>query len=153
MTNLQFLISNFQLKISILSFCFLLIPFSALGYPIENNTEDDSPTAGFLDYSNLGLNQAGKVSKSVNGFVRSLLGPSISSFDLNKSFGRELLNEVSDGTGLGFDDLINTESFSSDDITGSIKAVVILFLKLIILTLSITLAIFKTILDLVLGWF
>lgn len=52
----------------------------------------------------------------------------------------------SDPSGLTFDDLVNAGSFSSKDISASIKAVLILFIKLIVTTLNVTLGILKALL-------
>ncbi|OGN31724.1 MAG: hypothetical protein A3I92_01045 [Candidatus Yanofskybacteria bacterium RIFCSPLOWO2_02_FULL_43_10b] len=48
---------------------------------------------------------------------------------------------------LNFDDLLNTRSFSSQDIGASLKAVFILFIKLIVTTLNVTLGILKVLLE------
>lgn len=48
--------------------------------------------------------------------------------------------------GLTFNDLINTKSFSFQDIGASLKAVVILFIKLIVTTLNVTLGILRALL-------
>ncbi|TSC75036.1 MAG: hypothetical protein G01um101444_83 [Parcubacteria group bacterium Gr01-1014_44] len=53
----------------------------------------------------------------------------------------------SDPKGLSFSDLTNTEGFSSNDIGSSAKAVLALFIRLIITTLNTTLGIFKVLLD------
>lgn len=51
-----------------------------------------------------------------------------------------------DRSGLTFTDLANTKSFSTKDIGTSIKAVLILFLKLMVTTLNVTLGILKALL-------
>lgn len=51
-----------------------------------------------------------------------------------------------DRSGLSFSDLVNTKSFSSQDIGSSLKAVAILFIRLIITTLNVALGIFKVLL-------
>ncbi len=53
----------------------------------------------------------------------------------------------SDSSGLSFSDLLNVKSFSSKDIGSGIKAVLILFIKLIITTLNVTLGILKALVD------
>lgn len=52
-----------------------------------------------------------------------------------------------DRWGLTFNDLINTKSFSSRDIGASLKAVLILFIRLIVTTLNVTLGILKALLE------
>lgn len=52
----------------------------------------------------------------------------------------------SDPHGLAFRDLINVEGFSSNDISSSARAVLTLFIRLIITTLSTTLGILKILL-------
>ena len=52
-----------------------------------------------------------------------------------------------DRSGLAFDDLVNAKSFSSQDIGSSIKAVLILFIRLIVTTLNVTLGILKALLE------
>ena len=141
--NDRFTNSNF--KVFCLVFVLLIFITSAVpawGYPIDGTTGD---------YSNLGLDQARKLSVSVNELIRSLLGPSLSSFKFNEGFGSSLNQLVPGGTGLSFDDLINMKSFSANDISGSIKAVAILFIKIVITTLTTTIGILKLILNLILS--
>lgn len=147
MKNNNYGFVNSKFKIFYLVFVLSILCFSAVparGYPIDGAENADS-------YSNFGLEQARKVSGSVNELIRSLLGPSFSSLtsvDVNKSFGPDLNKLIPGGTGLSFDDFINIKSFSTDDISGSIKAVAVLFIKLIVTTLSVTSEILKLVLSL-----
>lgn len=52
-----------------------------------------------------------------------------------------------DPSKLTFRDLVNLEAFSTNDIKGSIKAVLTLFIRLNITTLNVTLGILKVLLD------
>ena len=52
-----------------------------------------------------------------------------------------------DRAGLTFSDLLNAESFSSKDIGASAKAVLVLFIKLIVTTLNVSLGVFRVLLD------
>lgn len=51
-----------------------------------------------------------------------------------------------DHSGLTFGDLVNAKSFSTQDIGASIKAVLVLFIKLMVTTLNVTLGILKALL-------
>ena len=86
------------------------------------------------------MNEANRIGFSLNKFAKSL-------------FGSKLVLPEAQGLVLEFDDFVNAKSFSTKDISGSIKAVGILFIKLVILSLSITLAIFKMLLSLVVNNF
>jgi len=133
-SNSKFLILN--LKLLILTFC-LLVPFVVWGYPTDSS---ENPTSDLSEFSNLGVNEANKIGFSLNEFAKSL-------------FGSKLVLPEAQGLVLEFDDFVNAKSFSTKDISGSIKAVGILFIKLVILSLSITLAIFKMLLSLVVNNF
>ena len=52
-----------------------------------------------------------------------------------------------DPSGLSFSDLVNAGSFSSKDISSSFKAVLTLFIRLIITSLSVALGVFKVLLE------
>jgi len=140
--------TNYNFKVFYLVFVLLIFVASAIpawGYPIDGTTGD---------YSNLGLDQARKLNTSVNELIRSFLGPGLSffsSFKFNEGFGSGLNQLVPGGTGLSFDDFINIKSFSAGDISGSIKAVAILFIKIVITTLATTIGILKLILNLILS--
>lgn len=54
-----------------------------------------------------------------------------------------------DPSGLTFSDLVNAGSFSSKDISSSFKAVLALFIRLIITTLNVALGVFKVLLEVV----
>ena len=138
-SNSKFLILN--LKLLILTFC-LLVPFVVWGYPTDNS---ENPASDLSEFSNLGVNEANKIGFSLNEFAKSLFG---SKLVLPEAQGLDISNLVSE-----FDDFVNAKSFSTKDISGSIKAVGILFIKLVILSISITLAIFKMLLGLVVNNF
>ena len=53
-----------------------------------------------------------------------------------------------DPSGLSFSDLVNAGSFSSKDISSSFKAILALFIRLIVTTLNVALGVFKVLLDL-----
>lgn len=56
-----------------------------------------------------------------------------------------------DPSSLTFNDLVNTGSFSSSDISSSLKAVLALFIRLIITTLNVALGVFRVLLDVITG--
>ena len=143
-SNSKFLILN--LKLLILTFC-LLIPFVVWGYPTDSS---ENPASDLSEFSNLGVNEANKIGFSLNEFAKSLFG---SKLVLPKAQGLDISNLIPGSDILSFENFINTKSFSTNDIPGSIKAVGILFIKLVILSLSITLAIFKMLLGLVVNNF
>lgn len=133
---------NFQSRLRVLvlltTCCLLLAATPVWAFPTDSS-----------DYSYSATEQANKVGSSINDLVKSLFNSkkqltTQSDLNLNK-----LSQFVPKGYGLSFDDLINTKSFSAQDLTGSIKAVVILFIKLVITALSIALGIFKVLLDLI----
>ena len=131
--NFQFSIFNFQTRIFFFSFVLFLLPTLAWGYPIDN-----------------GVDEASRLGFSLNEFAKSLFG---SKLILPEARGLDISNLVTGSDILSFDDFVNTKSFSTKDIPGSIKAVGILFIKLVILSLSIALAIFKMLLGLVVNNF
>lgn len=52
-----------------------------------------------------------------------------------------------DSSGLSFNDLVNIQSFSFNDLGASAQALLVLFIRLIITTLNVTLGILKVLLD------
>ena len=134
-------ISNYKFLISKLTiFFFFLIPFITQGYPIENISE----------FSNLGTDRANELGFSLNEFARNLFG---SKLVLPQVQGLNFNDFIPGSNVFSFNDLVNIKSFSANDISGSIKTIAILFIKLIILSLSIILAIFKMLLSLVVSNF
>ena len=134
-------ISNYKFLISKLTiFFFFLIPFIAQGYPIENMSE----------FSNLGTDRANELGFSLNEFARNLFG---SKLVLPQVQGLNFNDFIPGSNVFSFNDLVNIKSFSANDISGSIKTIAILFIKLVILSLSIILAIFKMLLSLVVSNF
>lgn len=87
-------------------------------------------------------------------------GDSTASFSFDKTY-RSIFNQnpfkfspidisrfiKKDNLGLSFNDLVNTESFSADDLRSSAKAVLVLLIRLTVTTLNVTLGILKVLLD------
>ncbi len=140
-TNFQFKIFNFQISLLLFTFYFLFFTPFAWGYPLDNTDNSGA-------FSGLGTNQTNQIGSSLNELIKSIFGykttvPNIlgiSSSDINKFIPK--------GYGLTFEDLVNVKSFSTKDISGTLKAVTILFIKLVVTTLSVTLGILKLVLSL-----
>ena len=99
----------------------------------------------FLFYFHLiSINGANAYSLDVpSGPVKSIFNKNPFQFapiDINKFVGK-------DRFGLTFTDLSNAKGFSSKDIGASVKAVLILFIRLIVTTLNVTLGILKALLE------
>lgn len=69
-----------------------------------------------------------------------------SPIDINQFIKKDRFN-------LDFNDLLNTRSFSSQDIGASLKAVLILFIKLTVTTLNVTLGVLRVLLDILTSQF
>jgi len=105
---------------------------SARGYPIDNPSTF-------------------QVNSSLNDFAKNIFGSKLTLPNIQGS-SLSISRFIPKGSGLTFEDLVNTKNFSTKDISGSVKAIAILFIKLIITTLSVTLGILKLILSLVTKW-
>lgn len=132
MINFKFSVLNFQFKVLILflTFFFCFLSSSALAYPIDANT---------------GIGKTLDFSKSINDTIKSAAGSGLS----KTNFGGFNLSRIisSNSYGLSFNELINVKNFSTKDISGSVKAVAGLFIKLVITTLSVTIGVLRAILN------
>lgn len=119
MGNKKFKIKSIKFKVKLI--LVLIFVFSIFGLKIASAYSLDNPTKSLESLFNK------------NPF-------DFSPIDLGKF-------TKSDRYGLTFSDLTNIKSFSSQDVGASIKAVLILFIKLIITTLNVTLGILKALLE------
>lgn len=107
------------------------LPSTVWGYPIE----------GFAE---AGLDQANNLSQSINTIVQEWL-----QVDLFKALG-------SSSSGRVFEDfdfnLINADNFSHQDIIGIGKAILVLFLQIVITAVGVLLGILKVGLELLISW-
>lgn len=143
MKSYKFLVLNFKIILPFLIlFCFGYFSVSAWGYPIDSTDNSGA-------FSGLGTNQANQIGNSLNELVERIFGSKLATPNIQiQGISSDINKFIPKGYGLTFEDLLDIKSFSTKDILGSLRAVGILFIKLVITTLSVTLGILKLILDL-----
>lgn len=133
-SNYQFLVSKKIQKSILIVFAIFLLTTSSIaqGYPIEG-------------FSGIGLDQANSLSQSINAMVQKLFQIDLFKFSV-PHFSSE--GQISN-SGLN---LINLGSFSKGDLFSIGKAVLALFLQIIITAVGVLLGILKVALELLTSW-
>lgn len=111
---------------------FVWYPLPVQGYPIEG-------------FSSAGQDSANSLSRSINETVKSLL--QIDLFNFKSSVAGS-----GQAAGSPESNLISWESFSQQDGRGMLKAVVVLFLQIVITAVGVLLGILKVILEVLVDW-